>query len=465
MFAVFPDSEALALAAAKVFVTQFKKTMMRSDRFTVVLSGGETPRRIYKLLAQNPFVEEVDWTKVHVFWGDERCVDVDDARSNLTMATKLLLSRVPIPPKQIHPIPFAQNPNQSAEEYEFILKQHFNHSPPRFDLVFLGLGLDGHTASLFPSSPALEEKKNWVVAVQNKWENFSRITLTLEILNQAEIILFLVQGREKAEILKKAFEQSRLEQKIPARLIQPVTGDLRWLVDSAANALINQKAVRIAPSILAADFGHLAAQISEVERCGADRIHLDVMDGHFVPSLSIGVPVIESLRKVTSLPFEIHLMISNPDFFLQACVDAGSDYLLVHVEGNNNLHRTVHAIKALGKRAGMVINPATPASALEEILADVDQVLVMTVNPGFGNQLFIHTTLPKIRRVRAMIDRINPGCDLEVDGGINATTAPLVIEAGANVLVAGSAIFRDHEGAASGMNRLNVAINQQNMRL
>ena len=217
---------------------------------------------------------------------------------------------------------------------------------------------------------------------------------------------------------------------------------------------MDQDALKLAPSILAADFARLGEQVAEAERAGADRIHIDVMDGHFVPNLSMGVPVVQSLRRVTRLPLEIHLMILDPDFFLDEFTKAGSDSFLVHWEGNNNLHRTVQHIRALGKGAGIAINPATPASVLEEILGDVDQVLVMTVNPGFGNQRFIHTTLPKIRRVRQMIDQNKPGCDLEVDGGIDATTAPLAVDAGANVLVAGSAIFDASEGVAAAMKRL-----------
>ena len=212
---------------------------------------------------------------------------------------------------------------------------------------------------------------------------------------------------------------------------------------------MDKDALKLAPSILAADFARLGEQVAEAERAGADRIHIDVMDGHFVPNLSMGVPVVQSLRRVTRLPLEIHLMILDPDFFLDEFTKAGSDSFLVHWEGNNNLHRTVQHIRTLGKRAGVAINPATPASVLEEILGDVDQVLVMTVNPGFGNQRFIHTTLPKIRRVRQMIDQNKPGCDLEVDGGIDATTAPLAVDAGANVLVAGSAIF-DASGGVTG---------------
>ena len=219
--------------------------------------------------------------------------------------------------------------------------------------------------------------------------------------------------------------------------------------------------VKLAPSILSADFAQLGKQVGEAEQAGADRIHVDVMDGHFVPNISMGAPIVQSLRRVTRLPLETHLMISDPDFFLDEFTEAGSDSFLVHWEGNNNLHRTVQRIKGLGKRVGVVINPATSAAVLEEILQDVDQVLVMTVNPGFGHQHFIHTTLPKIRRVRQMIDEIKPGCDLEVDGGIDATTASLVVDAGANVLVAGSAIFNESEGVIAAMKRLRAAANQQ----
>ena len=223
---------------------------------------------------------------------------------------------------------------------------------------------------------------------------------------------------------------------------------------------MDKQAVKLAPSILAADFAHLGKQVGEAEQAGADRIHIDIMDGHFVPNISMGVPIVASLRRVTRLPLEIHLMISDPDGFLDEFTEAGSDAFLVHWEGNNNLHRTLQHVKVLGKRVSVAINPATPAVVLEEVLQDVDQVLVMTVNPGFGHQRFIHTTLPKIRRVRQMINELKPGCDLEVDGGIDATTAPLVVSAGANVLVAGSAIFGEGDGVGAAMQRLRAAAHQ-----
>src|ERR1700676_1902866 len=216
--------------------------------------------------------------------------------------------------------------------------------------------------------------------------------------------------------------------------------------------------VKIAPSILAADFARLGEQVAEAERAGADRIHVDVMDGHFVPNIAIGAPIVRSLRRVPSLRLETHLMISNPDLFLDEFAEAGSDSFLVHWEGNVNLHRTVQNIKTLGKRVGVAINPATPAGALEEILPEIDQVLVMTVDPGFGHQPFLYTTRSKISRVRQMIDRLNPGCDLEVDGGIDPVTARLTVDAGANVLVAGSSVFADTEGVTAGMKSLRASL-------
>src|SRR3954468_5043708 len=196
--------------------------------------------------------------------------------------------------------------------------------------------------------------------------------------------------------------------------------------------------IKLAPSILAADFARLGEQVAEAEVAGADRIHVDVMDGHFVPNISIGVPIVKSLKPVTKLPLETHLMIQNPDLYLEAFAAAGSSTLVVHWEGNANLHRTVQEIHRLGLKAGVAINPATPAAALTEILSDLDLVLVMTVNPGFGGQRFIERTLRKISQVRGMIDDRGLKSDLEIDGGLDVTTAPRGVQAGANVLVAGS---------------------------
>ncbi|MDR4482388.1 MAG: ribulose-phosphate 3-epimerase [Nitrospirales bacterium] len=197
----------------------------------------------------------------------------------------------------------------------------------------------------------------------------------------------------------------------------------------------------ISPSILSADFARLAEAVQMVEAAGADWIHVDVMDGHFVPNLTVGPPMVEALRKVTSLPLDVHLMMTNPDVFIPEFADAGADLLTVHVEACPHLHRTVQSIKERQVKAGVSMNPATSVTAIEEILVDVDLVLVMSVNPGFGGQQFISSSLDKIRRIRTMMNNSRSSAHLEVDGGVNLANVASVIHAGANVLVAGSAIF------------------------
>ncbi len=211
--------------------------------------------------------------------------------------------------------------------------------------------------------------------------------------------------------------------------------------------------ILIAPSILSADFAHLADELVAVERAGADLLHVDVMDGHFVPNLTVGPPIVESLKKVTKLPLDVHLMMTNADAFIAEFAAAGADYLTVHVEACPHLHRTVQSIKERGVKAGVTLNPATSLSTIEEILPDVDLVLIMSVNPGFGGQKFIESCLNKIAAARQMIDRAGGRALLEVDGGVKVDNAAKVIAAGADVLVSGSAIFcsRDYVGTIAAL--------------
>ena len=199
--------------------------------------------------------------------------------------------------------------------------------------------------------------------------------------------------------------------------------------------------VRIAPSILSADFAALGAAIAAAERGGADLIHVDVMDGHFVPNLTMGPPVVRSISKVAKVPLDIHLMIEEPDRYLEAFVRAGAAMISVHVEVLPHLHRTIQAIKELGAKAGVALNPATPVVALEQIAGDVDHVLVMSVNPGFGGQTFIPRSESKIQAVRALLDRQGSAAPIEVDGGVDTSNAARIVEAGGTILVAGNSIF------------------------
>ena len=199
--------------------------------------------------------------------------------------------------------------------------------------------------------------------------------------------------------------------------------------------------VRLAPSILSADFARLGEEIAAVERGGADLIHVDVMDGHFVPNITIGPPVVRAIRKVATVPLDVHLMIEDPDRYLDAFVDAGAAMISVHVEVLPHLHRTIGYLKKCGVKAGVVMNPSTPVISIENVAGDVDFVLVMSVNPGFGGQTFIARSIEKIRRVRALLDREGNSAPIEVDGGIDLTTVQPVVVAGAEVLVAGHAVF------------------------
>jgi ribulose-phosphate 3-epimerase len=215
--------------------------------------------------------------------------------------------------------------------------------------------------------------------------------------------------------------------------------------------------IKLAPSILSADFARLGEQIAEVTRAGADYIHVDVMDGHFVPNITIGAPVVASIRPVTSLPLDVHLMIEHPERYISEFVHAGADIITVHVEACPHLQRTIRLIKELGVKAGVSLNPPTPLSAIEEFIPHVDLILIMSVNPGFGGQTFIPETLPRIANMRKILDDRKLSAELEVDGGITADNATDIVKAGATVLVAGNSVFRAKEGISQALQRLREA--------
>lgn len=219
--------------------------------------------------------------------------------------------------------------------------------------------------------------------------------------------------------------------------------------------------VQVAPSILAADFTQLGAQVKEAQSAGADLIHVDVMDGRFVPNITMGPLVVAALRPITTLPLDVHLMIVEPERYIKAFAEAGADVISVHLEASPNLHRTLQQIRDYGCRVGVAINPHTPAEALGEIITMVDLVNVMTVNPGFGGQSFITSVTSKIARLRAMIGDVHQAIDIEVDGGINLETAHHAVQAGANVLVAGSAVFGHPDGITAGINAIHATLERE----
>ncbi len=219
--------------------------------------------------------------------------------------------------------------------------------------------------------------------------------------------------------------------------------------------------VLIAPSILSADFARLGEEVKAAEAAGADWIHVDVMDGHFVPNISFGPLIVSAIRPLTSLPLDVHLMITDPDRYLEAFARAGADRLIVHIEACIHIHRTIQNIRRLGLRAGVALNPGTPTGAITEIIGDVDLVMILSVNPGFGGQTFIERSVVRIEQMRRLLDAANPEAYLEVDGGINPETAGRVVAAGANVLVAGNAIFKSAGGIETALRKLRQAAARQ----
>jgi 6-phosphogluconolactonase len=240
MIQVLADLEAVSRAAAELLVGRAREVIKDRNQFSLVLSGGHTPRRLYELLSSDPFRDQVSWDRVNVFWGDERCVPAEDPRSNEHMAREALLDHVRIPPLQIHPIHCSQRVHEAAVEYETLLRTFFKDGAPRFDFVLLGLGEDGHTASLFPNTPVLEEHEHWASGLYVAGQDFYRVTLTAAILNQAAAVAFLVTGASKAHILNEVLEGPFDPSRLPAQLIRPRSGQLFWLVDEESAGLLKR---------------------------------------------------------------------------------------------------------------------------------------------------------------------------------------------------------------------------------
>jgi len=242
MLQVYTDAEALARAAAQLLVSESQAASRVRGRFSVALSGGQTPKRTFELLAQPPFRDQVPWGHVHVFWGDERCVPPDDPRSNYRMTKEALLDHVPLQSTQVHRIQGEKPPVDAALEYQTLLQQFFHGAAPRFDLVYLGLGDNGHTASLFPGTPVLEDTKRWVAEVYVAEQGMYRVTLTAPVINQAAVISFLVAGAGKAQVLEEVIHGPHEPRRLPAQLIRPANGGLLWMADQQAAARVKAEA-------------------------------------------------------------------------------------------------------------------------------------------------------------------------------------------------------------------------------
>jgi 6-phosphogluconolactonase len=449
---IYADADALAHAAGVELRRIADESIAARGVFTLALSGGSTPKRLYSLLANDAAFREFPWPSTQLFFGDERHVPPTHPDSNYLMTKNSLLTTGRVPEENLHRVQ-AENPDadEAARQYEVELRNFFTgeralHGLPRFDAVLLGMGPDGHTASLFPGSAGLEEQRRWVIA--NWVEKFKshRITFTYPVLNSARNVLLLIAGADKADMLHEVLVSRRDEAIYPVQKLELIEGHKTWMLDDAAAAKLpaapGRKPTQIAPSIIASDFSYLRGEIARVNQSGADMLHVDIMDGHFVPNITFGPAITATMRQISKVPLDVHLMISHPRQYITPFVEAGASNLTIHVESEDNIRVALEEILYYSRKAGLAVKPKTPLSAVQDYLGIIDRLLIMTVEPGFGGQKFMRDMMPKVEEAVRLRAEGGFKYDIQVDGGLDKFTIWEAVRAGAEVIVAGTAVFK-----------------------
>ena len=298
-------------------------------------------------------------------------------------------------------------------------------------MILLGMGPDGHTASLFPGSPGLQETEQWVMANSVAKFDTDRITFTFPVLNAARVVLLLVAGADKDAMIREVLVEARGT--YPVEHVQPRDGVKVWMLDRAAAAAATfpgMSPIRIAPSVISADFGNLRADLARVEEAGADMLHVDIMDGHFVPNITFGPDIVKKIKSLTKLPLDVHLMISRPRKYIVKFVEAGAANITFHIECEDNPTTAISEITTFECTAGLSVKPKTPLSAVRPYLGQIQRLLIMTVEPGFGGQKFMPDMMDKVRQAVEWRTQGNYDFDIEVDGGLDIYTTVPAVEAG-----------------------------------